>query len=66
MSTVKQLVARVHYAVTTQENPMDLSPSDVGKIIGLFIDGLVGDPAYAAANEALMAIADECHGVRDE
>lgn len=65
MKTIVELVDNVYMAAT--EVGMDVSPKDVGFIVSLFFEGLVGgEPANPALDEWLQKIADEAGSVRDE
>lgn len=64
--TVRDLVDDVHRAAVNRG--MDVSPSDVGFLISLFLEGFVdsGDLKGQGINPWLQKIADECSQVKDE
>lgn len=67
--TIHEVVDDVYATVTDSKVGMDLSPSDVGHIISLFLEGLIhsdDNPNNKAVNEILQVIADECETVSDE
>lgn len=66
MSTIRELVDRVHAAVA--DDGMDVSPADIGRIVGLFLEGIAhSEPKYYPQVDSwLQTIADECNLVRDE
>jgi len=64
MRTIRDLVGAVHETVTTEG--MDLSPSDVGHIVALFLEGIVHNEPKTGIEDVLQQIADECESVRDE
>lgn len=65
MKTIQQLIGAVHVAVAAEG--MDLSPSDVGHIVSLFLEGMIhADNSQPGVNAVLQRIADECSTVQDE
>lgn len=65
MKTIKELVIGVHRAATS--DGLDLTPSDVGHIVSLFMEGMIhSEPVMPALDPILQRIADECAAVRDE
>jgi hypothetical protein len=57
MKSIRSLVGDVFEAAVAQG--MDVSPSDIGFIISLFLEGMVHN-GPSPANATLQAIADEC------
>lgn len=65
MQTLKQLIGSIHETVTKEG--MTVSPSDIGHIISLFLEGLVHSRnSSPTVNNVLQSVADECGSVTDE
>lgn len=67
MQTIPDLVRAVQEAIAEEE--IFLSPADVGRIVSLFLEGLIHHspaPVNDALNEILQVIADECGSIRED
>lgn len=64
--TVRDLVDDVHQAAVNRG--LDVSPSDIGFLISLFLEGFVDQASLKGqgVNPWLQVIADECASVKDE
>ncbi len=67
-TTIRGLVDELYLALAEEpeEIRLDLSPADVGRVVGLFLLKLAANPPTSAANEILERIGRECMAVRDE
>jgi hypothetical protein len=64
--TIQEIVDDV-YEVVTEKDGIDLSPSDVGRIISLFLEGCIhSDDSHPNINQFLQVLADAAGSVTDE